>query len=198
MWPLGCALILFFNLTKFFGSFSLSQNTFEVILITDGKRTFAIYVYECLQLEWSVSQNGDHSTIGYNINPISAFGSGLLTFFEHPFSNQPIAGQIACSNLNKGSSYYSELFLVGYSTDPSQEARVECIEAVNYDVIYTYFISNTDITQTCPCTLGQAARDFAFRSIDMYDLTRDEVYRDQRCYSRRFTPTTDTVLCCYK
>lgn len=177
--------------------FSFLQNSFELILITDGLRTYAIYVYECQQLQWSASQQNDFPTIGFNINPISAFGSDLRTFLEHPFSNTPIAHQIACSNINKGSLYYSEAFLVGNATDPLDLARAECQNHVDNDIYYELFLDNSTITERCPCTWFQAQRDFAFRFVDLHDITRDDVYRNLRCYTNRFGQN-DVLQCCYR
>ena len=111
-----------------------SQNSFEAIIITDGVVTFVVYTYNCDDLQWGQSQDGDYSTIGYNINPASFFGSDskeLTSFHDHRLSNLPMSEMIACSSLARGSRYHNEVYLVGRSKDTTQLARAVCTSSIN-------------------------------------------------------------------
>ncbi len=176
------------------------QNSFEAIIITDGVISFAVYSYNCDDLQWGESQNGDYSTIGYNINPGSYFGSDsnkLSSFHDHRLSNLPMSERIACSSLARGGRYHNEVYYIGRSMNTTQLARAECTSTINNDTVYSDIINGTTLRDGCPCNLAQAFRDFAFRSIDMYELTLDPVYNNQFCFTPSFSQT-DTILCCYR
>ncbi|XP_064385849.1 mucin-like protein [Halichondria panicea] len=175
------------------------RNSFEAIIITDGVVTFAVYTYICDDLQWGQSQDGDYSTIGYNINPASFFGSDskeLPSFHDHRLSNLPMSEMIACSSLARGSRYHNEVYFVGRSKDTTQLARAECTSTINNDTLYSDIIDGTTLKDGCPCNSAQASRDFAFRFIDMFELTLDTVYAGQFCVTPSFSQT-NTILCCY-
>ncbi len=179
--------------------FLFIQNSFEAIIITDGVLTFAVYTYNCDDLQWGQSQDGDYSTIGYNINPASFFGSDsneLPSFHDHRLSNLPMSEMIACSSLARGARYHNEVYLVGRSRDTTQLARAECTSMINNDTLYGDIINGTTLKDGCPCNLAQASRDFAFSFIDMFALTVDPVYDGKFCVTPSF-PQTNTILCCY-
>ena len=176
------------------------QNSFEAIIITDGVVTFAVYTYNCDDLQWGQSQDGDYSTIGYNINPASFFGSdpqNLSAFQDHRISNLPMSEMVACSSLVRGSRYHNEVYLVGQSRDTTQLARAECTSSINNDTLYGNIIIRSTVRDGCPCNLAQASRDFAFSFIGVFQLTLDPVYADQFCYTPRFSQI-NTILCCYR
>ncbi|XP_064385364.1 uncharacterized protein LOC135334155 isoform X9 [Halichondria panicea] len=175
------------------------KNSFEAIIITDGVVTFAVYTYNCDDLQWGQSQDGDYSTIGYNINPASFFGSdpqNLSAFQDHRISNLPMSEMVACSSLVRGSRYHNEVYLVGQSRDTTQLARAECTSSINNDTLYGNIIIRSTVRDGCPCNLAQASRDFAFSFIGVFQLTLDPVYADQFCYTPRFSQI-NTILCCY-
>ena len=63
--------------------FTLQENTFQAVLITDtNQNTYAIFIYECGLMEWD---NG--ATIGY------AAGT------EHYDNHYPSSSNIACENI---------------------------------------------------------------------------------------------------
>ena len=180
-------------------SLSHFQNSFEAIIITDGVVTFAVYTYSCDDLQWGQSQGGDYSTIGYNINPASFFGSNprnLSAFQDHRLSNLPMSEMIACSSLARGSRYHNKVYYIGQSMDTTQLARAECTNTINNDTVYSDIINGTTLRDGCPCNLAQASRDFAYSFIDMFALTLDPVYDRQFCVTPRFLQR-DTILCCY-
>ncbi len=158
-----------------------------------------MYTYICDDLQWGQSQDGDYSTIGYNINPASFFGSDskeLPSFHDHRLSNLPMSEMIACSSLARGSRYHNEVYFVGRSKDTTQLARAECTSTINNDTLYSDIIDGTTLKDGCPCNSAQASRDFAFRFIDMFELTLDTVYAGQFCVTPSFSQT-NTILCCY-
>ncbi len=176
------------------------QNSFEVIIVTDGVITFAVYSYDCDNLQWGESQNTQYSTIGYNINPGSFFGSDsdeLSSFHDHRISNLPMSERIACSSLARGTRYHNEVYYIGRSMNTTQLARAECTSMINNDTVYNDIINGTTLRDGCPCNLAQAFRDFAYSFIDMFELTLDPLYRNQYCVTPRFSQT-DTILCCYR
>ena len=60
-------------------------NTYQAIIISDGQSSFAIFTYNCQQMEWS----GD---VGIGIN-----GDGRF-YVNHILSKSENAHQIACLN----------------------------------------------------------------------------------------------------
>jgi hypothetical protein len=75
-------------------SYLFQTNTFQAIIITDGQSSFALFTYNCLQMEWS----GD---VG-----IGANGDGRF-YANHVLSKTENAHQIAC--LNSPSSDWSNV-----------------------------------------------------------------------------------------
>ena len=64
----------------------LQTNTFQAVMVTDGNNSFAIFIYQCGDLQWS--RNG--TTIG--------FGAGSEFFSNHWLSGTPNVSSIACLN----------------------------------------------------------------------------------------------------
>ena len=68
-----------------FSLFRLQTNTFQGILVTDYSRSFAVFTYNCGDLEFS-----NRATIG--------FSSGDGLFANHPATQRGSAQSIACLN----------------------------------------------------------------------------------------------------
>ena len=78
---------LFFFLSFFLLqiSFRLQTNTFQGVLITDGRVSYTVFIYDCGRMEWSGG-----ATIGFNTDG---------TFFvNHPLSQMDNTSEIACLN----------------------------------------------------------------------------------------------------
>ena len=176
-----------------------TQNSFQAILISDGKSSYVIYTYLCGSLEWGVSQEGIYSVIGYNINPESYADTrddDFTSFANHRFSSLPDVEDIACQNLRRGSLWTNLIYKVGESKDVEQLARVECGRLAKEDDVKQ---TASDLLLTsCPCTRNQALRDPAYREVDMFDITRDPVYLQYNCYIRRVRFNTYLPICCYR
>ena len=91
-------------------------------MATDGIRFYAIYTYECGELNW-----GHYAYIGVNF-----FNPEL--YFEHPLSYKPNVTDIAC--INNDTSVWSNvvytLHNINVTFDPTQ--FVSEIESVPYQV----------------------------------------------------------------
>ena len=59
------------------------MNTYQAILITDGRKSYAVYTYECGAMEW-----GSFSTIGFN-------AAGVY-YANHELSDTNNTQRIAC------------------------------------------------------------------------------------------------------
>ena len=77
------------------------RNTFQGIVITDGSKTYAVYIYLCDDIQWS-----DGSVIGFN--------AGGSYFANHPLSDTIAARDIDCVN-SPGSEWNN----VVYDLNPS-------------------------------------------------------------------------------
>ena len=64
-------------------TFYFQTNTFQSVLITDGTKSYAVYTYQCGEMEW-----GDESTIGFN--------AGQDYYENHPVTGHFQSHFIAC------------------------------------------------------------------------------------------------------
>lgn len=112
-----------------------------------------MYTYNCNNLQWSQSQStGRYSIVGYNIEPISALGSNLLSYVNHRSSGFPSIGGIACNNAPMGTSWSNLVYKVGESLDVTQVARVECRrQLANLSFTLVNNIPQPTLLR-CPCT----------------------------------------------
>ena len=63
------------------------ENNFQVIVATDGDQSYAVFTYQCGELNWI---RGLSASIG--------FSAGPSLFANHPLSRQPNVNDIACVN----------------------------------------------------------------------------------------------------
>ena len=73
------------------------NNTYQAVLITDGAKSYAVYIYKCGLMGWS-----DDATIGWN--------AGGDLYENHPLSGLPAANEIACVHQMQGSDLNNVIF----------------------------------------------------------------------------------------
>ena len=66
----------------------LQTNTFQSVIVTDGMNSFAIFIYQCGDLQWN----------GYDYEATIGFGAGSEYFSNHWLSGSPYVTSIACLN----------------------------------------------------------------------------------------------------
>ena len=110
-----------------------------------------IFIYECGSIEWA----GEFTfpTIGFN-SPSTA------DFFNHPFTGQSFANEIACRESNL-------LYQISVSQSFVEEQKQMCLEWYSSDIdrfrTASLSISALDsLTESCPCSLFQAFFDFRY------------------------------------
>ena len=139
----------------------LQSNTFQAVIITDGVRSFAIFLYDCSLMEWSGREltltNNLFATIGFN-----AFGQDFLNL---PFTGTPLANQIACTNQACGQNLATYVIPLAQNQNALQLQRRECFDYYKTDVLsfppISPFLSIFSGIQ-CPCNVFQAIFDRRF------------------------------------
>ena len=66
-------------------------------MITDGSKSYAVYIYKCGLMGWS-----DEATIGWN--------AGGELYANHPLSGLPAANKIACVHQTQGSDLNNVIY----------------------------------------------------------------------------------------
>ena len=74
----------------FFSNFSnhKQENNFQVILFTDGIQSYAVFTYQCGELNW----------IGSSRGAVIGFSASSTLFANHPLSRKPNVNDISCRN----------------------------------------------------------------------------------------------------
>ena len=68
-------------------TYAIQENNFQVVVATNGTKSYAVFTYQCGQLNWVV---GNGASIGF---------SASSTFFaNHPLSQKNTVNDIACFN----------------------------------------------------------------------------------------------------
>ena len=76
---------------KFYNSYFSHHkqgNNFQVIVFTDGLQSYAVFTYQCGELNW----------IGSSRGAVVGFSASNTFFTNHPLSNQPNINDISCNN----------------------------------------------------------------------------------------------------
>ncbi len=174
------------------------RNTYQAVVVTDGTQTFAVYTYNCEQLEWeSVQGSSVYSVIGYNINDGNSLFSSVNPFMNHPLSRSKGVQSVACVNNPLRVEWSNLVYLVGNDTGASQLARADCINRANKD--QSSFQAKSFNSRPCPCSFAQARRDNRYRyaSNALFFITGDTSFFNNFCYVQRFPSTNGVQLCCY-
>jgi hypothetical protein len=156
------------------------QNSYQAIIISDRLETYAIFTYNCDEMNWAGSYNM-YAAIGYNV--LVTRNSTLQSYVNHPLSQLSSVRNVACSNLGRFNSPWTNLvYRIGTSTTDFQISRSRCLARVSRDEeLYPIssgsladpsFLSDQEIPSNsvffrvgisdCPCTLMQAERDNRF------------------------------------
>ena len=160
----------------------LQINTYQAILITDLYESYAIFTYECGELQWS----------GLNAFPTIGFNSPSDgTFANHPLTAQEGATEIAC---RPSSSTNNVIYQISKDQSAVEEQKRMCLAwyLSDFDKYDAPMINSYDqFTLPCPCTFFQAFFDRRFRFVSNPNKTSS-------CFTTRFL-TSEVALreCCY-
>ena len=159
-------------------------NTYQAIVVTDGLQSYAIFTYNCQQLQWVQSQS-NYAVVGFNAHGQS--------YANANFSGTPLIGSIACNNSTY--PWSNAVYNIGKSTSMTQNQIRLCISAYNNDITLFGATSPTAyIQQPCPCVLNQLLRDSRF--------TSDRTQTSYRCYYQLFPSRIQSAYpvryCCYE
>lgn len=127
---------------------------------------------------------GGGATIGFN-----AFGQ---TFRNDPASGRStVHTDIACQNLfgDRGVRYANVLDHVGSTVNPAQRDRVRCLELRKNDI---QMFPTLFPIHSCPCSLGQALRDWRFIEVQTAPF-----FNGIRFFRRRFPLVQGGNLKCF-
>ena len=136
----------------------MQTNTYQAVLITNLEESYAIFTYECGELQWSGMDS--FPTIGFN-----APSDG--TYVNHPLTAQEDATGIACSS-NEHINNVNVIYQISKGQSAVEEQKRMCLawyisDFDNYDAS---LIDDYDrFTTPCPCTIFQAWIDNRFRFI---------------------------------
>ena len=128
--------------------------------MTDGEQSFAIFTYNCNQLQWS-GLFERHAVIGVNI------GLGIEGDFP-PFQNHPLSGipevtMVACANQDNGIEWSDLIYKIGdVGGDELQRNRSACMSMYLQDIQQFGEVFSFPSVRACPCSVFQAFRDRRF------------------------------------
>lgn len=176
-WPLSSYHIT----TSFTSPLFLQRNSFEAIIISGGAHTYAVYTYNCQDLQ-NPGAFG-HAVIGYNLNGLQSK--------NNPFSGSRSVQNVACGNF-PASNWFNLVYQLSTVENEVLNARQECTALIEQDKedysSYNFKILAAE-ESPCPCTLHNAWRDRNYR------WDPDDFF----CYYRRFPNSSDQFgqYCCY-
>ena len=164
------------------GFLHFQENTYQALVITDGKDSYAIFTYMCDMIQWSGLWR--YPTIGYN--------AGGVLFANHPLTARKEADQIDCT-VNNG-QYVNIMYKISPDPDTVKQLQAQCVSWYFSD-INSYgssasisLFSNNQIA--CPCTARQAWRDRRF----WYFTSKEDSY----CFIERIRNSRGGAQeCCY-
>ena len=174
-------------------NFSLSdttqQNSYQAIVITDGADSYALFTYNCEQMEWT--GYWQHGVVGYN-----AKGEH---YENHPASGFEVVGTaVACANDFYGTSWNNLMYKMSFPRDLTLKTRKECRDTNRIDSqrIPALISEIAERLEPCPCTPWQAWRDWGRFRWD---------WNNQLCFVQRFPVEVEveegtayfTQQCCY-
>ena len=140
----------------------LQTNTYQAVLITNLEESYAIFTYECDELQWS----------GLDVFPTIGFNSPSdRTYANHPLTAQEGATEIACSPTIHTNNV---IYKISEGQSAVEEQKRMCLawyisDFDNYDA---NLIAAYDLfTSPCPCSIFQAAFDRRFRFVFSHSKT---------------------------
>ena len=164
--------------------------------MTDGTISYAIFTYNCNEMQWSGQQKSEYAAVGINSDDL---------LYNHYASRRPdIHEAVSCSNLPR-EPWANEVFVIGRSSSPADRAMQQCLMRINEDVIQYPFAPQQFFTArfalSCPLVLIQALRDRRYRSLAQF---QEYFASGQICFARtRFIVLfglqllTPSQICCY-
>ena len=172
-----------------FVSNAVQQNSYQAIVITDGADSYALFTYNCEQMQWT--GYWQHGVVGYN-----AKGD---YYDNHPASGFEVVGTaVACANDLYGTPWNNLIFKTSLPRDFELNAKKECRDTFRLDSqrIQAPISEIERSLEPCPCTLWQAQRDWARFSLD---------WNNYLCYVQVFPVQVEvkegtayfTQQCCY-
>ena len=179
-------------------------NTYQAAVISDGLETYAVFTYNCDDLNW-IGEEDNYAAVGFNV--LSAATTILRSFANYALSRTSEVGMVACNHTRFNRPWTNLIYRIGRAIDEDQIARSVCLARVTNDEI-TFPISIRTLFEDpailhqdlrlsdCPCTLLQACRDPRFIFVDEIDF-----HGDFTCFFNRFTVVYNGVYllnrCCY-
>ena len=161
----------------------IQENTYQAIVITDGKDSYTVFTYMCDLMQWSGLWR--YPTIGYN-------AAGAL-FANHPLTGRKEANEIDCP-ANSNSEYTSVTYMISANPDLIKQLQAQCLSWYFSDIeIYgnSENISTFSKSQVaCPCSARQAWWDRRFQ----YFTSKEDSF----CFIERFRNSQGGAQeCCY-
>ena len=159
----------------------LQTNTYQAIVITNHEESYAVFTYNCGELQWT----------GLDTFPTIGFYSASDGIFEnHPLVGQSFANLIAC---DPNPDMNNVIYPIG--TVNQQRLRRMCLEWFYSDLnIYdeSLIATQDQSAQPCPCSFFQALFDFRF-------IFANTPSKTSTCFIQRFPNPGGLALreCCY-
>ena len=182
--------------TDFTLTFRFQTNTYQAIVISDGKETYSIFTYNCDRLVWDGRVGASLASIGYNV--LSTVEADVRNFENHGLSRTADVGLLACNHTRLNRPWTNVVYRIGVAVNTEQLERSRCLARQAQDEAL-YPLSTEDLFQAqfflndCPCSVFQANRDRRFR---FFSFDRPTV-----CFTNRFLAFYGDLLiinrCCY-
>ena len=110
--------------------YPLQTNSYQVVIVTDGVESYAVFTYKCGELNWSSILGS--AAVGYS--------AGNNSFANHPLSQSSNVNSIAC--LNSPSPWSNVIYHL-------TQSMFDFSENFNAGLNYFYLVSHPHVVTNC-------------------------------------------------
>ena len=183
-------------------------NTYQAIIISDGRETYSIFTYNCDELNWAGAGN-DYASVGFSVLGTDVASGFTQNFANYPLSRLPQVSMVACENTPLNRPWTNLVYRVGVAVSSEQIGRAQCLAGVAEDERrFPSLLRDREASSSfggnelgmgsldCPCSVQQALLD------DRFILEAEFAsLGDNSCLFSRFSVEYDGFYvryrCCY-
>ena len=155
-------------------SLQVMTNTYQAVVISDGRETYAVFTYNCDDLNW-FGEDPNYAAVGFDVQGNT---NGFRSFANYELSRTSEVGMVACNHTRFNRPWTNHIYRIGItSLDEVDIARIVCRARVTEDE--TTFPIRTEMLMEnpallhqdlsfsdCPCSIQQARTDSRFIFVD--------------------------------
>ena len=182
------------------------QNSYQAVIITDFRNTYAIFIYDSNRLEWfgTGAQRNVYSVVGYNFDQrVASSLSNIPSFQNHRLSGTPDVDGISDLNLRERVQWSNVIYHIGNDVVTGIISFAECKSIETQDIsLFSNLGVRLEQDLACPCSINQAFQDkrYVYASRHLSTITGDSRFNSRNCFVQVFQPSINNRgvhLCCY-